>query len=107
MGIITEYDVARHLSKAAQGTPYSFSVEEEEDDATDAEIRGYACNVLVDRLAFQVGGGYVALNHYGYGTPGDAGTFYMRQLGTWGVQPSDLDALLPAWMAAIDSTVSA
>ena len=102
MAYVDEHVVAAHLNAAAAGTNLKFEASESsEPECEDAEVLVNQDGAVLANLSFQVGGGYVCLNRYGYKTPGDAGSFYSQQLGHWGVQPEDLDALLPAVQAAL------
>ena len=101
MPYVDENTIAAHLNAAAAGTNLSFQAQEQEDESVDAEVLVLRDGVALDTVSFQVGGGYVCLNRYGYTTPGDFSTFYSETAGQWGVQPDDLDALLPALQKAL------
>lgn len=105
MAFMDETNVVTRLNAAAKGTDLEFYVESPYDDDGDAEVCARRAGVKVEHLAFQVGGGYVCLNRYGHETPGVSASFFMQQLGDWGVQPQDLDALFPAFQAALESAL--
>lgn len=76
------------------------------EDAEDEDMEDGSVNVMVAgvrRCAVQVNPGYLGLNTYGQTDPEDPRTFWMRNHGTWGVQPEDLRQVAAAVVALVST----
>ncbi len=101
MAYVTAEMVVAHLNKYFAGTQVQARMDPEFEDDCDPSVDEAVQFTLggepVDELAVQVGGGYVCLNQYGYsGTGASRRMTQSTMLGSWGVQPADLEALSAA-----------
>jgi len=96
MARVDEKYVADYLQRAELLRGLEFKPVPADDEGVDAAVEVWRDGSKLDSLEIQVGGGYVALNRYGYQRPGDPASFYMQPLADFGVQPEDLAELVKA-----------